>query len=198
MIKMPTQNQTASLHFQAIQNMPRFDVERPCISPCIDSDPLSEGLVFLLTAIEKVTQALTDHADGESIKPLLVDLLSAVRKHRQQVACLPLSWHQLSEYDSYLATLNSFRAHIGLWLFGRDISGDNLIFVENFEAIGCRTISDALMLIDAHEYTYLKIKIVNDPSSTMGHMIVQTRASDIDKDESDVQIYSKLEVETLN
>lgn len=116
-----------------------------------ESISLSDGMGELSAAIENVGRALTAHQRGALIGPLLVDLLTALRKHRQLMVALSESWRTLYEYASYLAALNNFRVLIGQWLVERNISGDNQVVIEDFEMIGWRTLGEGLMMIDMHE-----------------------------------------------
>lgn len=116
-----------------------------------ESIRISDGMGELSNAIENVGQALSARERGAMIGPLLVDLLTALRKHRQLVVTLSESWRLLYEYASYLAALNNFRVLIGQWLVERNISGDNQVIIEDFEMIGWRTLGEGLMMIDIHE-----------------------------------------------
>jgi hypothetical protein len=116
-----------------------------------ESIRLSDGMGELSGAIEKVGNALSTHQSGAMIGPLLVDLLTALRKHRQLVVTLSESWRVLYEYASYLAALNNFRVLIGQWLVERNISGNNQVVIDDFEMIGWRTLGEGLMMIDIHE-----------------------------------------------
>jgi hypothetical protein len=116
-----------------------------------ESIRLSEGMGELSATIEKVGLALTALQRGALIGPLLVDLLTALRKHRQLVVGLSETWRILYEYASYLAALNNFRVLIGQWLVERNISGDNQVVIDDFEMIGWRTLGEGLLMIDMHE-----------------------------------------------
>jgi hypothetical protein len=116
-----------------------------------ESIRLSEGMGELSNAIESVGLALSAHERGATIGPLLIDLLTALRKHRQLVVTLSETWRTLYEYASYLAALNNFRVLVGQWLVERKISGDNQVVIDDFEMIGWRTLGEGLMMIDMHE-----------------------------------------------
>jgi hypothetical protein len=105
----------------------------------------------LSATIESVGKALSTRQRGAMVGPLLVDLLTALRKHRQLVVGLSESWRMLYEYASYLAALNNFRVLIGQWLVERNISGDNQVVIDDFEMIGWRTLGEGLLMIDMHE-----------------------------------------------
>lgn len=118
---------------------------------------LSEGMGELSAAIEKVGKALSARKGGATIGPLLVDLLTAVRRHRQLIVGLGESWRLLYEYGAYLAALNNFRVLIGQWLVERNISGDNQVVIEDFEMIGWRTLGEGLLMIDIHEQARVQV-----------------------------------------
>lgn len=111
----------------------------------------SDGMGDLSAAIERVGKALSSHERGATVGPLLVDLLTALRKHRQIVIGLSEPWRTLYEYANYLAALNNFRVLVGQWLVERNISGDNEVVIDDFEMIGWRTLGEGLMMIDIHE-----------------------------------------------
>jgi hypothetical protein len=116
-----------------------------------ESIRLSDGMGELSSTIENVGKALSTRQRGALVGPLLVDLLTALRKHRQLVVGLGESWRSLYEYASYLAALNNFRVLIGQWLVERNISGDNQVVIDDFEMIGWRTLGEGLLMIDMHE-----------------------------------------------
>lgn len=116
-----------------------------------ESIRLSDGMGDLSKAIEAVGRALSTRQPGATIGPLLIDLLTALRKHRQLVVSLSESWRMLYEYSAYLAALNNFRVLVGQWLVERNITGDNQVVIEDFEMIGWRTLGEGLLMIDIHE-----------------------------------------------
>jgi hypothetical protein len=116
-----------------------------------ETHKLSDGMGELSGAIECVGKALSSHQRGATVGPLLVDLLTALRKHRQLVVGLSETWRSLYEYAAYLAALNNFRILVGQWLVERNISGDNEVVIDDFEMIGWRTLGEGLMMIDMHE-----------------------------------------------
>ncbi len=123
-----------------------------------ESIRLSDGMGELSATIESVGKALSTHQRGALVGPLLVDLLTALRKHRQLVVGLSESWRVLYEYASYLAALNNFRVLIGQWLVERNISGDNQVVIEDFEMIGWRTLGEGLMMIDMHAQALAQVQ----------------------------------------
>ena len=112
---------------------------------------LSDGMGELSKAIESVANALAAQESGPQIGPKLIELLTAVRKHRQLVVGLGETWRALYEYAAYLAALNNFRLLIGQWLVERNISGDQKLVLDDFEMIGWRTMGEGLMMLDMHE-----------------------------------------------
>jgi lipoate synthase len=116
-----------------------------------ESIKLSDGMGELSRAIETVGSALSTRQPGATIGPMLVDLLTAIRKHRQLVVGLGESWRMLYEYAAYLAALNNFRVLIGQWLVERNISGNNKVVIDDFEMIAWRTLGEGLLMIDLHE-----------------------------------------------
>jgi hypothetical protein len=116
-----------------------------------ESIRLSDGMGELSRTIETVGGALSTRQPGATIGPLLVDLLTAIRKHRQLVVGLGESWRMLYEYAAYLAALNNFRVLIGQWLVERNISGNNEVVIDDFEMIAWRTLGEGLLMIDLHE-----------------------------------------------
>ena len=116
-----------------------------------ESISLSDGMGELSKAIENVVKALAGHQPGKLVGANLVELLNAVRKHRQLVVSLGETWRALYEYAAYLAALNNFRLLIGQWLVERNITGDHKLVLDDFEMIGWRTMGEGLMMLDMHE-----------------------------------------------
>ena len=114
---------------------------------------LSDGMGELSNAIENVANALAQQQSGTQIGPKLVDLLNAVRKHRQLVVGLSPTWCALPEHTAYLSALNSFRLLVGQWLVERSITGDRQLVLDDFEMIGWRTMGEGLLMLDRHEQT---------------------------------------------
>jgi hypothetical protein len=134
-----------------IQDFAEFGQALRSMSNDEQTHKLSDGMGDLSKAIERVGQALSSNQRGSTVGPLLVDLLTALRKHRQLVVALSEEWRRLYEYAAYLAALNNFRVLIGQWLVERNITGDNEVVIEDFEMIGWRTLGEGLMMIDIHE-----------------------------------------------
>jgi hypothetical protein len=134
-----------------IRDFAEFGSALRSMSNDAETHKLSDGMGELSGAIERVGKALSSHQRGATVGPLLVDLLTALRKHRQLVVSLSEIWRTLYEYAAYLAALNNFRVLVGQWLVERNISGDQEVVIEDFEMIGWRTLGEGLMMIDMHE-----------------------------------------------
>ena len=133
-----------------IRDFAEFGAALRSMSNNEETHKLSDGMGDLSKAIEQVGKALSMHQRGATVGPLLIDLLTALRKHRQLVVSLSETWRTLYEYAAYLAALNNFRVLVGQWLVERNISGDNEVIIEDFEMIGWRTLGEGLMMIDIH------------------------------------------------
>jgi hypothetical protein len=142
-----------------IRDFAEFGVALRSMSNDAETHKLSDGMGELSASIEKVGKSLSSNERGAIVGPLLIDLLSALRKHRQLVVGLSESWRSLYEYAAYLAALNNFRVLVGQWLVERNISGDNQVVIEDFEMIGWRTLGEGLMMIDIHEQAMTQAQI---------------------------------------
>ena len=116
-----------------------------------DSIALSDGMGVLSKAIENVVSALSAHESASKIGAELVEILTAVRKHRLLVVSLGETWRSLYEYAAYLAALNNFRLLIGQWLVERNITRDHKLVLDDFEMIAWRTMGEGLLMLDMHE-----------------------------------------------
>jgi hypothetical protein len=134
-----------------IRDFAEFGSALRSMSNNAETHKLSDGMGELSGAIERVGKALSSHQRGATVGPLLVDLLTALRRHRQLVVSLSETWRTLYEYAAYLAALNNFRILVGQWLVERNISGDQEVVIDEFEMIGWRTLGEGLMMIDMHE-----------------------------------------------
>ncbi|QJW85077.1 hypothetical protein HK414_21025 [Ramlibacter terrae] len=86
------------------------------------------------------------------VAPLLMDMLTVLRAHRQLVVNLGLAWRGLYEYAAYLQALNNFRVLIGQWLLKSDPWDDLLaVTAEEFELVAWRTLGDGMLLVDMYE-----------------------------------------------
>ncbi len=141
-----------------IRDFAEFGAALRSMSSDGETHKLSDSMGELSHTIERVGKALSAHERGITVGPLLVDLLTGLRKHRQLVAGLSETWRTLYEYAAYLAALNNFRVLVGQWLVERNISGDNEVVIEEFEMIGWRTLGEGLMMIDIHEQALTQVQ----------------------------------------
>ena len=87
-----------------------------------------------------------------AVAPMLVDLLTVLRGHRNLVVNLGLQWRGLYEYAGYLQALNNFRVLIGQWLLdGGPRSKELLLTAEDFELVAWRTLGEGMLMIDMYE-----------------------------------------------
>lgn len=117
-----------------------------------DSRLLSESMAQLSVHIEAIIAALRLNRIRTTIAPMLVDLLTVLRSHRNLVVNLGLPWRGLYEYAAYLQALNNFRVLIGQWLLdGGAGSSDLLLTAEDFELVAWRTLGEGMLMIDMYE-----------------------------------------------
>lgn len=117
-----------------------------------DSRNLSESMAQLSVHIEAIIAALRASRVRTMIAPMLVDLLTVLRGHRNTVVNLGLPWRGLYEYAAYLQALNNFRVLIGQWLLdGGPRSLELTLSAEDFELIAWRTLGEGMLLIDMYE-----------------------------------------------
>jgi hypothetical protein len=117
-----------------------------------DSRHLSESMAELSVHIEAIIACLHATKARATIAPMLVDLLTVLRGHRNIVVNLGLPWRGLYEYALYLQALNNFRVLVGQWLLGAGPrSADLLLTPEDFELVAWRTLGEGMLLIDMYE-----------------------------------------------
>jgi hypothetical protein len=117
-----------------------------------DSRLLSESMAQLSVHIEAIIAGLRVNRIRTTIAPMLVDLLTVLRGHRNLVVNLGLPWRGLYEYAAYLQALNNFRVLIGQWLLdGGPRSKDLLLTAEDFELVAWRTLGEGMLMIDMYE-----------------------------------------------
>lgn len=117
-----------------------------------DSRLLSESMAQLSVHIETIIAALRLNRIREAIAPMLVDLLTVLRAHRNLVVNLGLPWRGLYEYAAYLQALNNFRVLIGQWLLdGGPQSTQLQVTAEDFELVAWRTLGEGMLMIDMYE-----------------------------------------------
>ncbi len=117
-----------------------------------DSRQLSESMSQLSVHIEAIIASLRLNRVRTAVAPMLVDLLTVLRGHRNIVVNLGLPWRGLYEYAAYLQALNNFRVLIGQWLLdGGPRSAELLLTAEDFELIAWRTLGEGMLMIDMYE-----------------------------------------------
>jgi hypothetical protein len=117
-----------------------------------DSRQFSESMAQLAVHIEAIVPSLRRNRVRSTIAPLLVDLLTVVRTHRNLVVNLGPAWRGLYEYAAYLQALNNFRVLIGQWLLdGGPDEAELLLNSEDFELVAWRTLGEGMLLIDMYE-----------------------------------------------
>jgi hypothetical protein len=118
-----------------------------------DSRHLSESMGKLAGHIEGIIAGLRRDGLRTAVAPLMVDLLTVLRAHRNLVVNLGLPWRGLYEYAGYLHALNNFRVLIGQWLLdGGPRSAQLLLTAEDFELVAWRTLGEGVLLIDMYEH----------------------------------------------
>jgi hypothetical protein len=117
-----------------------------------DSRLMSESMSQLSVHIEAIIAGLRLNRQRVVVAPMLVDLLTVLRGHRNLVVNLGLPWRGLYEYAAYLQALNNFRVLIGQWLLdGGPGSAELLLSAEDFELVAWRTLGEGMLLIDMYE-----------------------------------------------
>ena len=117
-----------------------------------DSRQLSDSMSQLATHIEAIIAGLRLNRSRLTVAPMLVDLLTVLRGHRNLVVSLDLPWRGLYEYAAYLQALNNFRVLIGQWLLdGGPRSAQLLLSAEDFELVAWRTLGEGMLMIDMYE-----------------------------------------------
>jgi hypothetical protein len=117
-----------------------------------DSRLLSEGMGHVAQHAEAVIASLRVDRSRAAIAPLLVDMLTVLREHRNLLLGLGLTWRGLYEYAAYLQALNNFRVLIGQWLQQVEPWDDRLrVSAEDFELVAWRTLGEGMLLIDMYE-----------------------------------------------
>ena len=117
-----------------------------------DSARLSQGMGQLAGRIEAIIARLRESRERAVVAPMLVDLLTVLRAHRNAVVNLGTAWRGLYEYAGYLQALTNFRVLIGQWLLeGGPRSARLLLAAEDFELVAWRTLGEGMLLIDMYE-----------------------------------------------
>lgn len=117
-----------------------------------DSRQFSDSMGQLAVHIEAIVAALRLDRARSTVAPLLVDLLTVLRTHRNLVIGLAPPWRALHEYAAYLQALNNFRVLIGQWLLdGGPRGAELLLSAEDFELVAWRTLGEGMLLVDMYE-----------------------------------------------
>ena len=117
-----------------------------------DSRIFSESMEQMAAQAESVAACLRVTRHRDQIAPLLMDLLTVLREHRNLVVGLGLAWRGLYEYAGYLQALNNFRVLIGQWLLQAGPWDDELsITAADVELVVWRTMGEGMLLIDMYE-----------------------------------------------
>lgn len=112
---------------------------------------LAESMGRIASLVEQIAPQMAIHAGGTGIGPLLVDLMAALRQHRQLVTQLGLTWRELPEHANYVVALNNFRLLLNQWLMERAVNKFNVVQFAEFEALAWRTLGDGMLLMDIHQ-----------------------------------------------
>jgi hypothetical protein len=132
-----------------------------------DSRIFSDSLRQVAVQAEALMAALRRDRRRDVLAPLLMDLLTVLRDHRQLVVGLGLHWRGLYEYAAYLQALNNFRVLIGRWLLAAHPADKELaVTAEQFEQAAWRTLGDGLLLVEVYDQ-WLELED-EDPRSVAG------------------------------
>jgi len=122
-----------------------------------ESRLLSESMGELARQAELVVTGLRLSRHRDRASPLLMDMLTVLREHRNYVVNLAPSWRGLYEYAAYLQALNNFRVLIGQWLLQAAPWDDDLaVTPADFELIAWRTMGEGMLLVDMYEQLLLR------------------------------------------
>jgi hypothetical protein len=116
-----------------------------------DSRLFSEGMAALAAQAEAVIAGLRGSRLRAQVAPLLMDMLTVLREHRNFVVNLGLGWRGLYEYAAYLQALNNFRVLIGQWLQAAPYTEQLPLTVQDFELVAWRTMGEGMLLVDMYE-----------------------------------------------
>lgn len=116
------------------------------------SQSISDGMRQLAERIERIVATLRATQQRTIVAPLLVDLLTVLRGHRNQIVHLGMPWRGLYEYGGYLQALTNWRVLIGQWLLdGGPRSASLVLSAEDFELVAWRSLAEGMLLIDMYE-----------------------------------------------
>jgi hypothetical protein len=101
--------------------------------------------------VEQVSARMIQPGGDAELGELLVELLTALRRHRTYVANLPTAWKELPEYINYLAGLGNFRMMLNRWLAERAVFRGRAEALHDFETVAWRTLGDGMLLMDVFQ-----------------------------------------------
>ncbi len=116
-----------------------------------DSREFSESMAALAAQAEVVVEGLRRSRARDQAAPLLMDMLTVLRRHRTLVVKLGLAWRGLYEYAAYLQALNNFRVLIGQWLQTARWDDQLEVTAADFELVTWRTLGEGMLLVDMYE-----------------------------------------------
>jgi hypothetical protein len=116
-----------------------------------DSRQFSESMSALALQAEGVVAGLRGNRHRDVAGPLLMDMLTVLRQHRNLVVNLGLAWRGLYEYAAYLQALNNFRVLIGQWLQTARWDDQLEVTAADFELVAWRTMGEGMLLVDMYE-----------------------------------------------
>jgi hypothetical protein len=108
-------------------------------------------MAALAAQAEAVIAGLRGSRLRAQVAPLLMDMLTVLREHRNFVVNLGLGWRGLYEYAAYLQALNNFRVLIGQWLQAAPYTEQLPLTVQDFELVAWRTMGEGMLLVDMYE-----------------------------------------------
>jgi hypothetical protein len=152
---VPSTSRFAPDRYSSLQGMNTFGELSNFLRSAIadeDSQIFSESMGHMAAHAEVVAAALRVSRNRDHIAPLLMDLLTVLREHRQLVVGLGPAWRGLYEYAGYLQALNNFRVLIGQWLLQAGPWDDELpITSADVELVVWRTMGEGMLLVDMYE-----------------------------------------------
>ena len=122
-----------------------------------DSQLFSESMAELARQAEIVVSGLRKSRHRNRASPVLMDMLTVLRQHRNFVVELGPAWRGLYEYAAYLQALNNFRVLIGQWLLkAAPWEEDLTVTPADFELVAWRTMGEGMLLVDMYEQLLLR------------------------------------------
>lgn len=117
-----------------------------------ESQAISDGMRQVAERVERIVETLRTTQQRAIVAPLLVDLLTVLRGHRNQIVHLGMPWRGLYEYGGYLQALTNCRVLVGQWLLeGGPRSASLALTPDDFELVAWRTLAEGMLLIDMYE-----------------------------------------------